>query len=162
MKRSIRNTTLWVMLFCVGLLFIPAILLINRQDLFEILNAICVATSLGVCAGYAATTWRAIRMPPHQMTAAHLVIVGAFLICISLTVVFTGQYIWRATGKPSWAIDSWPIAFSRWTLASGLMIYLATNYSRNGEIVVGAYKRTAILVSISVLVASFLVWLGLG
>jgi hypothetical protein len=162
MKRTIRNTTLWVILAAVGLLFIPAVIFIERRELFEALNAVCIAASVGVCVGYASSTWRAIRMPPHQMTAAHLVIVAAFLICMSLAIVFAGQYAWRAMDKPDWVIDSWPVALSRWTLAGGLVIYLATNYSRNGEIVVGAYRRTAILVALAVLIASILVWAGLG
>jgi hypothetical protein len=159
---SIRNTTLWMILAGIGLLMVPVIAFAPRQDFFEILNAICVALSLGVCAGYVQTTWKALKMPPHTLTAAHLVIVAAFIVCLSTAEVFAIQWIWRTLGKPDSVIDSWFTVQSRVTLAGGLAMYLATNFSKNGEIVVGAYKRTAVLVAVSVLIAALLIWAGWG
>jgi cell division protein FtsW (lipid II flippase) len=162
MKTNIKNTTLWMILLGVGTVLTPVIYLSPRQDFFEVLNAICSATSLGVCAGYAPTTWRALKMPPHKMTAAHMVIVAGFIVCASLAEIFIIQWFWRANGKPDWIIDSWFTVQSRVTLSMGLFLYLATNFSRNGEIVVGAYKRIAVLVTITALIAAFLVWMGWG
>jgi hypothetical protein len=55
-----------------------------------------------------------------------------------------------------------PIAFSRWIIGTGLILSLLTSYSKEGLIEVGAYKRTAVLVTISVFVGALLIWFGLG
>jgi hypothetical protein len=161
-KLDVSNLTLWA---CIGValaLFIPAAIILPRQELFEIMDAVCVAVGAGVTVGYSKAAWGAMKLPPHKMTAAHLVVTSIFLMSMATVIVFAGQWLWRINGKPDAIIDSLPIAFSRWIIGTGLILSLLTSYSKEGLIEVGAYKRTAVLVTISVFVGALLIWFGLG
>ena len=162
MKQTVNNITVWVIIVLALAAFIPTALLVSRQYLFEVMDAVCVAVGAGVAVGYSRSTWEAIRLPPHKMTAAHLIITGVFILSLATVVIFSGQWLWRINGKPDWIIDSVPIAFSRWVLGTGLIMSLLTSYSREGVIVVGAYKRTALLVTIAVFVAALMISIGIG
>lgn len=162
MKRTINNVTLWAIIVAAFVAFVPTAIFMPRQWLFIIMDSVCVAVGAGVAVGYVHEAWLAVRLPRHQMTAAHLIIVGTFIVSLATICVFSGQLLWRINGKPDWIIDSIPVAFSRWMLGTGLILSLLTSYSREGVIVVSAYKKTAVLVTIAVFLAAVLIGIGLG
>jgi hypothetical protein len=158
----IRNTTLWLLVLVGYAVFLPALFLLPRQILFEVTDAVIVACAVGVCIGYAPETWRAMKLPPHDMTTAHYAVVAVFILCAGCSIVFGGQWVWRAFGKPAWIIDTPILAFSRWVVASGMIMAFATNWSVGGIITVGGYRRTAALVVGATIIAAIAVGFGLG
>lgn len=156
----IRNTTLFGLMALATVLFIPFAYLVPRQQAFEVLNAVCIASAAGAGLGWARSTWDAVRLPPRDMTAGHIVIVSVFLMCIAAIGVFMAQWAWRISGRPDWILDSAATLFSRWIFAGALVLAMTANWSSDGIVHVGAYKRTLALVAGAVLIASLLIGLG--
>jgi hypothetical protein len=156
----IRNTTLLGIMTIVALLFVPFAVFVPRQPAFEVLNAICIAAAAGAAMGWAKSTWDALRLPPRLMTAGHIVIVSVFLICTASVGFFLAQWAWRVMDRPDWILDSAATLFSRWVFAGALILAMTANWSTDGVITVGAYKRTLALVATAVLIASVLMGLG--
>jgi hypothetical protein len=159
---KLRNTTLIVMLIGGFLLFLPASLLLPRRSLFEILDGLCVGAAIGVFIGYSRAAWRALKLPSHRLVSGDYLVVGIVIVCASAAAIFAGQWLWRAGDKPNWIIDSLILAYTRIGIAFGLILILATNFSEHGILIVGAYRRTALLVAVSIFIAGVLVGIGLG
>jgi hypothetical protein len=143
----VKNTTILAIVAIWWLLFIPLTYFLSVFDLLEIVNAICMAGSLGFCIGYAKAFWNAIRLPVHVMTTAHLFVTGAFIMHFASMQFFGSLFAWRILGRPEWLINSYPIAFARWEMASGIMIMMATSFSKHGDLSPGAYGKVAVFIS---------------
>jgi hypothetical protein len=157
-----KNTTMWAGLGLILALFVPAVLLVPRQALFKIMDAVCVASALALCFGYARTAWAAIRLPIRKVGLGQLLIVGLFVVCMALALAFGGLWAWRALGKPDWIADSITVALSRWLLGAGLLTALLINWTSDGRVTVASYSRTATLAAGATLLAMLLIWMGWG
>jgi hypothetical protein len=157
-----RNTTIWGGLALITVLFVPAVLIMPRQALFEVMDAVCASCAVALCLGYAPTAWKVIRLPIHAVGLGQLLSVGLFLVSLSLSAVFGGLWAWRTLAKPDWIADSIPIAFSRWTLGAGLFTAILINWTTEGKVTIGSYSRSVTLVVGASLVAAVLIWLGMG
>lgn len=156
-RTAINNTTLIAYIIIAWLIFIPMVYLTPRIDLFEIANAICFSAGLGFCVGYLRPFWDAIKLPPHTMTSAHLLITGAWISCAAAVQVFTLQFFWRILGRTEWFISSPYVAFTRWQFATGLAIMMCTSFSKHGEVDPSAYGRTAAAIAIAVFIVGIVV-----
>jgi hypothetical protein len=153
-KTSITNTKLLVYLLVAWVLFIPLVFFAKRVDVFEIANAVCFSAGIGFCIGYATPFWGAIRLPPHKMTSAHLLITGAWITCAASVQVFVLQFFWRILDRPEWFIASPYVAFTRWQMATGIAVMMTTAFSKQGDIDPSGYGRAAALVAIGIFLAS--------
>jgi hypothetical protein len=156
-KLKIYNTTLLAYIVFSWLLFIPIVYATPRLDLFEITNAICFSAALGFCLGYVVPFWDAIKLPPRTMNSAHLLVTGAWIVCFAAMQVFALQFFWRIWGRPEYLINSPFVAFTRWELATGLTVMMATSFSKHGDIEPSGYARTAAWISIFVFVVALAV-----
>jgi hypothetical protein len=156
-KITIYNTTLLMYLVIAGLAFLPVEYFVPRLDLFEICNAICFSAALGFCIGYVVPFWDAIKLPPHRMNSAHLLVTGAWLVCFAAMQVFALQFTWRITGRPEWFINSPFVAFTRWELATGLAVMMTTSFSKHGDIEASGYARSAAWIAVFVFAVAVVV-----
>jgi hypothetical protein len=156
-KFTIYNTTLLAYLAVAWLLFIPVVFFTPRLDLFEITNAICFCAGLGFCLGYIVPFWDAIKLPPRTMNSAHLLVTGAWITCFAAMQVFALQFFWRLWGRPDILVNSPYVAFTRWQLATGLAIMMATSFSKHGNIEPSGYARTAAWVAFFVFLVALAV-----
>jgi hypothetical protein len=151
------NTTMLAFIALAVLLFIPLEMAVKRLDLFELVNALCMAASFGFCVGYASAFWQAIRLPVHRMTTAHMFVTGAWIMHFSAMQIFGIQFIWRLDGQPTGMLDSVYVAFTRWQFAIGVVIMMATSFSKHGDLLPGTYGKIAVSAAILIfIVASFL------
>lgn len=157
-----RNTTIWVGLAAIVALFIPAVLLVPRQALFEAIDAVCFASAVALCFGNAYTTWVAIKLPIRTIGLGQLLSVGFFVICFSISIIFGLLWAWRILGKPEWLADWPPAAFSRWMLGAGLFTAVTVNFTTGGAVSINSYRRSLSLLGIALALAAALIWMGLG
>jgi hypothetical protein len=153
-KSSITNTQLLMYIVVAWLVFIPLVVFAKRVDIFEIANAICFSAGIGFCIGYAVPFWEAIRLPPHKMTSAHLLITGAWITCSASVQVFALQFFWRIMDRPESLIASPYVAFTRWQMATGIAVMMTTAFSKHGDIDPSGYGRAAALVAVGIFVAA--------
>jgi hypothetical protein len=151
------NTTMLAFITGAMLLFIPLELTVKRLDLFELVNALCMASSFGFCLGYASAFWDAIRLPVHRMTTAHMFVTGAWIMHFAAIQIFGVQFIWRLDQQPPGMLDSIYVASTRWQFALGVVVMMATSFSRHGDLLPGTYGKIAVFAAILIfIVASFL------
>lgn len=154
------NTTMLAFITIAALLFIPLEMIITRLDFFELMNALCMAASFGFCIGYASAFWQAIRLPVHRMTTAHMFVTGAFIMHFSAIQIFGIQFLWRLAGQPPGMLDSIYVAFTRWQFAIGVVIMMATSFSKHGDLLPGTYGKIAIAAATVIFaVAAFLAFM---
>lgn len=154
------NTTMLAFITIAALFFIPLELLVKRLDFFELMNALCMAASFGFCIGYGPAFWEAIRLPIHRMTTAHMFVTGAFIMHFSAIQIFGIQFLWRLAGQPPGMLDSMYVAFTRWQFAIGVIVMMATSFSRHGDLLPGTYGKIAVVASTLIFaVAAFLAFI---
>jgi hypothetical protein len=163
MRLKISNAALWAVLVAAWIAFMPLGLLVERQDLFEVINAMIMAVASGVVVGFWPRAWAALRMPVHILDAADLLIIGIVVCSVSVTVIFGGQWLWRALDKPEWIIDSFFLAFTRWAFLTGAIMVLTSSATRvNGIVTPGMFRRSCVVVMAALIVAlSLSVFFGL-
>jgi hypothetical protein len=154
------NTTMLLFISIAVLIFIPLEKIVQRLDLFELMNALCMAASFGFCIGYVNAFWQAIRLPVHRMTTAHMFVTGAFIMHFSAIQIFGIQFFWRLAGQPVGMLDTVYVAFTRWQFAIGVVIMMATSFSKHGDLLPGTYGKIAIAAAIVIfIVAAFLTFM---
>lgn len=153
-RLQISNATLWLVILVAWVAFVPLGLLADRQDLFESINAMIMAVASGVAVGFWPRAWRALRMPVHILDAADLLIIGIVVCSVAVTVIFGGQWLWRALDKPEWIIDSFFLAFTRWAFLTGAIMVLTSSATRvNGIVTPGMFRRSCVVVMVALGVA---------
>jgi len=162
MEGKIKNTTLWLIIAVVFALFVPAMFMVERQTMFEIVDGLCVGASIGVLIGYGRSAWNAVKLPAHELISADYLVVGVGMITLCGAVRFGAQWFWRANGKPDWWIDSPALLLATFGIVIGLFLILMTTSSKKGILVPAAYFRASGLFVLSLAIAAVLIWLGWG
>jgi hypothetical protein len=162
MTTNVKNITLWVVITIVFVLFSPAVAWVERQTMFEVVDALAVGGALGAAVRWGPAAWKALKPPVHSLIPADFLVVGLGFICIGGAARFGGQWYWRASDKPNWWIDSVPLLYFTIIVVIGLFLVMATTYSEKGAVSIGAFRRTIFLVCASITVAVVLVWAGWG
>jgi hypothetical protein len=151
------NTTMLAFISIALLTFIPLEMVVHRLDFFELMNALCMAASFGFCIGYVNAFWQAVRMPVHRMTTAHMFVTGAFIMHLAAIQIFGVQFLWRLAEQPQGMLDTVYVAFTRWQFAIGVVIMMATSFSRHGDLLPGTYGKIAVAAAVVIfVVAAFL------
>lgn len=162
MKGNVQNTTLWRFIAAAMVAFVPPLLLVERQTMFEIVDGLCVGACVGVLLGYGRSAWHAIKLPPHDLISGDYLVVGIGMVTLGGAVRFGGQWYWRAMGKPDWWIDSPVLLVATVGIVAGLFLILMTTSSKKGVLVPSAYFRASGLFVTSLAIATILIWAGWG
>jgi hypothetical protein len=161
--RPKNNIAIMYTLLVSALAFIPVAVFIRRQHLFELSDAVIIASIAGILVGYAEDTWEAIRLPPHKLEAAQVMIVGLSIGGFGLMVVFGGMWAWRAQRPPEateYIIDSLWFAFSRWMVATGFLLIVASTRPKDGMVPARSYHRAAAMATAGLIGAALLIIFG--
>jgi hypothetical protein len=162
MEGKVKNTTLWLIIAVALAIFIPPMLFVERQTMFEIIDGLCVGASVGVLVGYARSAWNALRLPPHELISADYLVVGIAMVTLCGAIRFGGQWYWRALNKPNWWIDSPILLVTTLGIVGGLFLILMTTSSKKGILLPAAYFRAGWLFALSFGIAATLIWAGWG
>ena len=159
---KIKNTTLWIIVLLTFALFTPLAVFRERQEIFEIVDALAVGMGIGVLLGYAKTVWRAIKLPVHDLTSGDYMLVGLYFSTMGSSLRLAGQWYWRANDKPNWWIDSLGLFYITIFIVIGVAFFLLTTASHEGVLVKNAVYRPVALGSVSIFIASCMIWYGWG
>jgi hypothetical protein len=161
MKMSFRNTTILWGLLLGTLAFIPFAYYMERQDAFEVMNALIAALSIFTVIGGAREVYRILRLPAHDIRASHVLVVAISVGSIALAMTFISLWVWRAFPTSlHYIIDTWWVLFSRWWLSGAFILTIATQANSEGVITLAGWRRTFTLLSGAVILAVFLVYIG--
>jgi len=149
-KHKFTTLELWVYIAAAAALFFPVAAFVPRNFAFEILNAVLVSASAGICSSYAIHTWRALRLPFKGLSAGQAYIVALFLKCLGLAMIIGGLWYWRYLGRPDWLEESTFWLAGRWVTTMGLIGILSVNWTDSGSIEPIAFRKTAGVVSVGV------------
>jgi hypothetical protein len=160
-----NNIAIFYTLLASALLFVPTAYLVEIQHLFELSDAVIIASVAGVFVGYAEESYKAMRLPPHKLEAAQIMIVGLSIVCVGLIVVFGGLWVWRSgrpvdTSQP--VIDSFWFAFSRWMVATGFLLMLAATRPKDGMVPARSYHRAGAIATAALVGFALLIIFGLN
>lgn len=104
MTRFAKN---WIILtvFAAWFLYWPVTYFIDRTMLFEFVNGMIAALSIGITLAFFPGAWRALRERPYKMSGAHLLVLGINLVQISIAALFAWGWAYRLFEKPQWMVD---------------------------------------------------------
>jgi len=159
---SVRNTTLWLVIAIAFVAFIPPVLLVDRQSMFEVVDGLCVGSAVGVMVGYARAAWHAVRLPSHRLVSADYLVCGVIMVAFFGAIRFAGQWYWRAVNKPNWWIDSATLLFTTIGITIGLFLILMTTSSEKGVLLPRAYVKASWLFALSLGIAAIMIYSGWG
>jgi hypothetical protein len=152
--RVVSNRSVVWLGFLLWLSFVPAIWLVPRQELFELLNAVVFSIASGIVVGYAPGVWVALQKPIKALPAGDGLQIGIVLSWAATAMVFGVLYYWRLTGKDSGIVDHGLNAFSRWVLISAGFMHLAAAGSIDSVVPLRAYLRAGILTTIGLVMGT--------
>jgi hypothetical protein len=148
-----------------ALMFAPVAVFVRTQHLFEFADAVIIATIAGVFVGYAEDSWKAMKLPPHRLEAAQVMIVGLSIASIGLIMTFGGMWAWRATRPVDIAdpiIDSYWFAFSRWMVATAFFLIVSATHPKDGMVPARSYHRAGAIVTAALVGVALLIIFGLN
>lgn len=143
----LRHVSSWGALL-LWALFIPALLLIERQTLFGLEDALIVSVGLGIAYGYAKAAYDCLQSPAGGRKAGDAMIVGTFGAWLFIAVIFGLLWYWRLSGKTSHAIDGALSAFGRWALVWFGVLLLAAPGAVDGRLPPRSYLRVGVFIFI--------------
>jgi hypothetical protein len=158
----IRNTTLWIVIAAAFAVFIPPIVLVSRQSMYEVADALLCGAALGFFVGSSPASWDVLKLPSHSIKAHEYFIVGSNLVSLFATSRFGGQWYWRATDKPEWWIDSIPLLLTTIGMSLGFFMMMISTTSDKGVLLPQGYFKTSALFALSGAIAAVLIWAGWG
>lgn len=159
LRTSISNVTIWLVLLVAFLFIVPFILYWDRDQTFELMNAIVFACAAGTAVGHFPAFWYALRLPYRDVTAGELLNVGIFIGSVGAITVFGARWLWRVADRPWWATDHPIVAFGLWVFVIGYMLCFSTVGARDGKMPAGAYQQAAMTVFLAALTSTVLVTL---
>jgi len=159
---SMKNTTLWAVVALIFLAFVPAVYVVERQSMFEIVDGLLTGAAIGVMVGYFRAAWHAVRLPSHRLVSADYLVVGIILIAFFGAIRFAGQWYWRALGKPNWWIDSTTLLMTTIGITIGLFLVLMTTSSEKGVLLPKAYFKAGWLILLSLGIGVTMILVGFG
>lgn len=160
--QRIKNTTVRAVTAGLTLAFVPAVILMPREELFEVLDAVCMAVAAGVVWAQRPHAWRAMRLPAHRISASEVLIVSIAIASIAVVLMLGNLWLWRATGHDSF-LNGIVAAFSRWALTCACAgVLLTSGGTTDNRIDPTSYRRTGIVVAVSIAVGALLISFGRG
>jgi drug/metabolite transporter (DMT)-like permease len=138
---------LFVILFGVGFYY-----LVGGEYSHEIINAIMCATAIGLCFGYASNVLIALSKHPKEFMAEDTMILGVFILAISLAVVFAGLWAYRLLDD-EWYRTNAVFFVGRLGAVCGFSLMMTAVHSVNGRLPREAYLRVGKVISIAVVIA---------
>jgi hypothetical protein len=155
-KNPFRSSTLWLGL-ALWLGFIPFVYLLPRQELFEILNSIVFAISIGIVVSYAPGVWQGLRSPIEWLRSGDALQIGIAIGWLATGIVFGSLWLWRLTGKNDLFVDHGINAWSRWVLCTAGFMHLAAAGSIDGRVPTRAYLRAGILTAVGIIMGTIVI-----
>jgi hypothetical protein len=153
-----RSTTMWAAL-AILVVSLSVYWFIDLNIAFEIINAVAMATSLGVAVAWLPLAVHSIRRSLHELRSDDALFIGVELLAFNGFIIFTLLWIYRLTESPYWRDHE--IAFvARVGIALGFMLFLAASRAIDGEIPPKSYLRVGAYVAGGVIVAVILITLG--
>lgn len=163
--RPKNNIAILYTLIVAALTFIPVSLLVRTQHLFQLSDAVIIAALAGILVGYAEDAWTALKLPPHKLEAAQVMIVGLSIGGVALIIVFGGMWAWRASRPVDIAepiIDSIWFAFSRWMAATAFLLIVASTRPKDGMVPARSYHRAGAIATAALVGFALLIIFGLN
>ncbi len=118
----------------VWLLFIPLSLLVPRIYLFELVNALAVATAFGVVVAYFRGIMAVLATPQKEMAGGHYLILGIVVAWFAAGLEYGWRYAWRVAGEPDWMIDHPALAFLIYMSATAAALHLTAKDAIGGVV----------------------------
>jgi hypothetical protein len=143
--------------FLLWLAFLPLLLFMPRQELFEVLNAVVFSVSIGVVVGYSNDLARVLRQPIKELDAGDALRIGVIIGWTATAIVFGILWYWRLVGKENEVIDSAVSALSRWVLITAGMLHLAASGSIDGVVPLRSYLRAGIVVAVGLFLGALII-----
>lgn len=159
LRTIVSNVTVWFTLLVACAFIVPFIIYWDRDQTFELMNAIVFACACGTAVGHFPAFWYAMRLPYREVSAGELLNVGIFVGSLGATTVFGARWLWRIADRPWWATDHAAVAFGLWVFVIGYMLCFSTVGAQNGRMPAGAYQKAALTVFLAALTSTVLVTL---
>lgn len=155
MRRVVRNRLTWTAL-TVWLLFWPIAWALERDTLFDLVNALSVSVGVGVLCAYMPGFWYALRHQP--LSGPHYLVLGIGCTWLATSIRHMWNWGWRFLDKPEWMIDHPFVAFLVWVLFTGGCLHLTAKGAIDGDIPKSNWIWLGAVVAVAVfltLVAAF-------
>jgi hypothetical protein len=153
-----RSSTVWT----ASGIFIASLLVywfIDLNAAFEVVNAIAMATSLGVAVAWLPLSVHSIRKHIRELRSDDVLFIGVELLAINGFIIFSLLWLYRLTEDPYWRDHE--LAFvARVGVALGFVMFLAASRAIDGEIPPKSYLRVGAYVAVGVIAAIILITLG--
>lgn len=159
---GVKNTTLWFAIILLFILVSPSVYAADRQNMFEIVDALAVGGALGCLVRWGPAAWNALKPPIHGLRAADYLVVGIGMVCIGGATRLAGQWYWRAAGKPDWWIDSAWLLYCTISITFGYYLLLIPTFTSHGGLTISTVPKILGLFLLSLGVGIVLIWAGWG
>jgi hypothetical protein len=153
-----RSSTVWAALaiFAVSL---SVYWFIDLNAAFEVINAIAMATSLGVTVAWLPLAIHSVRKNIRELRSDDVLFIGVELLSANGFIIFSLLWLYRLTENPYWRDHE--LAFvARVGVALGFVMFLAASRAIDGEIPPKSYLRVGAYVAVGVIAAIILITLG--
>jgi hypothetical protein len=111
--------------------FLPLVVL-PRQFMFDIVNALTVAVGVGVLIAYLPGICRSLQ--ELRWDGTHYLVLGIFVTWSATALRHLWNWIWRFLGKPAEMIDHPIVAFLVWMTFMGGVLHMTARGALDGEI----------------------------
>lgn len=161
MKTEISNVAVWLLLLLAFVACIPAIHLIDRQSMFEIVDGLAVGGAIGALIRWGPAAWNALWPPARNLKASDLLSVGVALLAIGGALRLGYQWYWRASDKPNYIIDSVMMLYFTIVVVFGYFLLLVPTFSSDGVYLEKPWK-SGLLAALSLALSVLIIWAGWG
>lgn len=103
MTRFVRNRII-LTLAIAWLAYWPTTLLAPRNMLFEFVNGMTAAASVGLFVAFAPGAWHALRARPYRLNGAHLLVLGIAIMSFATTALFLWGWTYIILAQPLWMV----------------------------------------------------------
>jgi hypothetical protein len=161
MNTEISNVAVWLLLLLAFLACIPAVHLLDRQSMFEIVDGLAVGGAIGALFRWGPAAWNALWPPARSLKASDLLSVGVGLLAIGGALRLGYQWYWRALNKPDSVIDSVAMLYFTIVVVFGYFLLLVPTFSSDGVYLERPWK-SGLLAAISLAISILIIWSGWG
>jgi hypothetical protein len=152
-----RSSTPYIILLAI-VLGVGFYHLVGGENAHEVINAIMCATAIGLCIGYASNVGIALSKHPKEFMAEDTMILGVFILSVSLALVFAGLWAYRLTDD-EWYRTNTIFFIGRLGAVIGFSLMMTSVHAVNGRLPREAYLKVGKIITIAVVVALIVIGL---